>query len=212
MASTSDPVAAPGWIGRHLRQLHAWMATEVDEPDRWPNQPDALLPGQRPGAGGPLRPPGILVVDDNPVNLLLATAMLEDRGITPLLAADGAEAVALALELPLELVLMDLQMPLLDCYEATRQIRRLERELGRARLPIVAFTASTQLDAQRLQACEFDGVLHKPCEEQALLDCLRRWSVTAAAWLATAEARHPGAAAPAASVRPAHLAIGAETR
>ncbi|WP_290891315.1 response regulator [Arenimonas sp.] len=212
MASTSEPVAAPGWIGRHLRQLHAWIATEADDPDRRPTEPHALLPGQRPGASGPPRPPGILVVDDNPVNLLLATAMLEDRGITPLLAADGAEAVALALELPLDLVLMDLQMPLLDGFGATRQIRRLERELGRARLPIVAFTASTQLDAQRLQACEFDGVLQKPCEEQALLDCLRRWSVTAGAWLATADAGHPGSAVTAATGRPAHWATGAETR
>src|SRR5262245_23890594 len=72
--------------------------------------------------------PLVLVVDDNPVNLEVASQMLHCCGIKPLLANDGVEAVALACELRLDLILMDLTMPVLDGFEATAQIRRFEQE------------------------------------------------------------------------------------
>lgn len=159
MGVTSGLVqASDGWFAPLLRRWRrAWAA---DAPCAAP------------------APPRVLVVDDNPVNLMLASAMLAEHGIQPMLAADGAEAVALALELPVDFILMDLQMPVLDGYEATRQIRRFEREQGHARVPIVAYTACIDIDVQVLQACEFDGVLRKPCDSAELLACLQRGHCT----------------------------------
>ena len=127
----------------------------------------------------------VLVVDDNPLNLMLASEMLLSFGLTPMLAADGAEAVALACEVRLDLILMDLQMPVLDGFAATQQIRRLERELRRARVPIVAYTSSAP-GLKVLQRVGIDDLLDKPCGRAALQACLERWcpvisSVAAAA-------------------------------
>lgn len=115
-----------------------------------------------------------LVADDNPVNLILASEMLEYFGFQSVLAADGAQAVAIAANNRFDLILMDLQMPVLDGLGATRQIRRSEREQVRTRVPVVAFTSVSG------NRCQFSGhgmddVLEKPCELQAMRDCLLRW-------------------------------------
>jgi len=120
--------------------------------------------------------PLILVVDDNPVNRTLAGELLSCWGMKPLLAADGAEAVALACELRLDLILMDLQMPAPDGFAATAQIRRFEREHGRRRVPVVAYTSATEsADQPRLRDSGIDDVLHKPADAQAIRDCVTRW-------------------------------------
>lgn len=116
----------------------------------------------------------VLVVDDNPSNLLLVSEQLSCFGITPLLAADGAEAVALASELRLDLILMDLQMPVLDGLAATREIRISELAHQRQRVPVMAFTSSAPALAV-LQDCGVDSLLEKPCDHNALQDCLQRW-------------------------------------
>ena len=66
----------------------------------------------------------LAAVDDDPVNRTLASELLSCCGVKPLLAASGAEAVALARELRLDLILMDLRMPVPDGFAATAQIRR----------------------------------------------------------------------------------------
>ena len=116
----------------------------------------------------------VLVVDDNPVNLMLASEMLLTFGLRPMVAADGAEAVALANEVRLDLILMDLQMPVLDGIAATRQIRRLERELHRARVPVVAYT-STAPALRMLHDAGIDDLLDKPCDRAELQICMERW-------------------------------------
>jgi CheY-like chemotaxis protein len=116
----------------------------------------------------------VMVADDNPLNLMLASEMLSQFGIEPLLAADGAEAVLLASKLHLDLILMDLQMPVLDGQGATRRIRRLEQEQARERVPVVAYTSLSGRWAQ-LSAHGFDDALDKPCEALAMRDCLVRW-------------------------------------
>ena len=116
----------------------------------------------------------VMVVDDNPVNLMLASEMLLSFGLSPMLAADGAEAVALACEVRLDLILMDMQMPVLDGIAATRQIRRLEREHRRSRVPVVAYT-STAPTLRLLQDAGIDDVLDKPCNRAELQACLECW-------------------------------------
>jgi len=120
--------------------------------------------------------PRILVVDDCPVNQLLVAALLWRWGITPLVAADGAEAVALACGQDFDLILMDLQMPVLDGLTATRQLRRFEVEHACPRTPVVAYTSSPfGVDAALLQACGLDASLDKPCNAGSLEECLTRW-------------------------------------
>jgi two-component system, sensor histidine kinase len=126
----------------------------------------------------------VLVVDDNPVNLMVASEMLSAWGIDALLAADGAEAVAIAGESQLDLILMDLQMPVLDGLASARQIRDVEREFTGRRVPIVAYTTSSPTN-ELLQAVGIDGVLSKPCDARELQGCLTRWCApSAGAWLA----------------------------
>jgi len=120
--------------------------------------------------------PLILVVDDDPVNRTLASEILSCWGVKPLLAAGGAEAVALAHELRLDLILMDLRMPETDGFAATAQIRRFEREHGRRRVPVVAYTSATvSAEEPRLRDSGIDAVLHKPADAQALRACVARW-------------------------------------
>ena len=116
----------------------------------------------------------VLVVDDNPVNLMFMSALLEVRGIVPWLAADGAEALALACELHFDLILMDLQMPILDGLDASAAIRRFEAETARPAVPVLAYT-SLSPGAHLLKAHGINGSLPKPCSDQELEDCLVRW-------------------------------------
>jgi two-component system, sensor histidine kinase and response regulator len=120
--------------------------------------------------------PLVLVVDDNPVNLMVASALLSPMGIKPLLAADGAQAVALACELRLDLILMDLQMPVLDGFAATARIRRFERENSRARVPVVAYTSHlVSGDLSRLRESGIFAVLDKPGDARTIHQCVMRW-------------------------------------
>lgn len=116
----------------------------------------------------------VLVVDDSAVNRLLASELLRSFSLSPILAADGAEAVALASALRLDLILMDLQMPVLGGLAATRQIRQFERTYQQARVPVVAYTSSAPA-LQVLHECGIDGLLEKPCNADALRYCLQEF-------------------------------------
>ena len=116
----------------------------------------------------------VLVVDDDPANLECADDLLRGLGITPTLAEDGAKAVALAGARSFDLILMDLQMPLLDGLAATQRIRAAEHERSAARVPVLAYTGCA-LDGKLLRDCGLDGVLDKPCTARELEDCLLRW-------------------------------------
>ena len=118
--------------------------------------------------------PRVLVVDDNPSNRSDVCELLGCWGITPMLAADGAEAVALACGHDFHLILMDLQMPVLDGLAATTQIRRHEREHSGTRAPVVAYTSSS-VSGSVLRDCGLDAVLEKPCDAKTLRDCLLCW-------------------------------------
>ena len=154
--------------------LRSWLQA-------WPNEagPSPEAPSSGVGASdvpgcGPVR---VLVVDDNPVNLMVMSALMASRGLVPMLAADGAEAVALASELKFDLILMDLQMPILDGLGATSAIRRFEAENARPAVPVVAYSSSSS-SAGVLDRHGLNGSLSKPCDDQELEDCLVRWCPT----------------------------------
>lgn len=102
----------------------------------------------------------ILLVEDNAANLELARFLLEAGGHTVLAAEDGAEALRVASAEQPELIVTDLQMPVMDGYELLAQIRADERLRN---LPVVALTAFSMADDQRkVLVAGFDGYLSKP--------------------------------------------------
>lgn len=103
----------------------------------------------------------VLVVDDNPVNRLVAQRMLEKLGCTVECAADGREAVARAGATCFDAILMDCSMPVLDGYAATAEIRRLPG--AHARVRVLAMTAhALEGDREKCLAAGMDGYLQKP--------------------------------------------------
>jgi signal transduction histidine kinase/CheY-like chemotaxis protein len=104
----------------------------------------------------------ILVAEDNRVNQVVAMRLLEKRGHKATVAANGVEAVAAVQREPFDLVLMDVQMPEMDGFEATAMIRKAEIGTGR-HLPIFAMTAHVMKgDAERCRAAGMDGHIPKP--------------------------------------------------
>jgi signal transduction histidine kinase/CheY-like chemotaxis protein len=115
----------------------------------------------------------ILVVEDNPVNQKVAARMLEHRGHKITVAGNGREALAALQAEAFDLVLMDIQMPGMDGFEATAAIRETERDTGKHQ-PIIAMTAHAMKgDEQRCLDAGMDGYLAKPirgAEISAMLD------------------------------------------
>ncbi|MFZ5442413.1 MAG: ATP-binding protein [Myxococcota bacterium] len=123
---------------------------------------------------GPLVRRRVLVAEDNTVNQALARRVLERLGCEVRLAANGREALDAVREQAPDLVLMDCQMPELDGYDATRAIRAWEAETRRARLPIVALTASAFADeVARCLDAGMDDVITKPFKPAQLEAFLR---------------------------------------
>lgn len=121
--------------------------------------------------------PCILVAEDNPVNQLVAQGVLKKRGYDVRMAINGVAAVAQYRRDPegIQLILMDCEMPEMDGFEATRQIRQLERQHNWAPVPIVALTAH-MLDEHRQQGASagMDDFLGKPLDIQLLYSTLER--------------------------------------
>ena len=120
-----------------------------------------------PAASAPPDGPSLLVAEDNPVNQRVAVALLAKRGYRVDLATDGAEAVEMAAGAAYAAILMDCQMPRLDGYQATAEIRRREGD-GR-HVPIIAMTASTMAGArERCLAAGMDDYIGKPMRPEDL--------------------------------------------
>ena len=116
----------------------------------------------------------ILVAEDNSVNRRLATRLLEKRGHSVAVAANGREAVAAIDKESFDLVLMDMQMPEMDGFEATAAIRQKEKLSG-ARLPIVALTAHAMKgDREKCMEAGMDGYLAKPIRPEELDEILEK--------------------------------------
>jgi signal transduction histidine kinase/ligand-binding sensor domain-containing protein/DNA-binding response OmpR family regulator len=152
-AHLTKPVSA--W---ELRQLIcAVLGSEAE--DRRAAEPAAEGLPDDPCAGASRR---ILLAEDNPINQVVAMRMVEKRGHRVTVAANGREAVVAVGREPFDLVLMDVQMPEMDGFEATARIREAEEGTGR-HLPIFAMTAHAMKgDAERCRAAGMDGYLPKP--------------------------------------------------
>jgi CheY-like chemotaxis protein len=118
----------------------------------------------------------VLVVEDNPVNRLIAVEMLRSLGLDAFEAEDGEQALAMLEKYHVDLVLMDLNMPVLDGFGAAQRIREAEAQRNLPRLPIVALTANAyDDDATRAFAAGMDAHLAKPYTRQQLGETLSRW-------------------------------------
>jgi len=116
----------------------------------------------------------ILVADDNAANLKVAVRMVERLGYRADVAGNGSEALHALDRVPYDAVLMDCQMPEMDGYEATREIRRAERD-GR-HVPIIAMTASAMAgDRERCLAAGMDDYISKPVKLHIVAAVLERW-------------------------------------
>jgi two-component system, sensor histidine kinase and response regulator len=117
----------------------------------------------------PLR---ILLAEDNLVNQKLASRLLENQGHMVVVAADGAQALGTLEKQAFDLVLMDAQMPVMDGFECTAAIRRLE-ENTREHIPIIAMTAHAMVgDRQRCLEAGMDGYIAKPVHAHELFETI----------------------------------------
>jgi PAS domain S-box-containing protein len=118
------------------------------------------------------RPLRVLLAEDNAVNQKLAVRLLERRGHAVVIAADGREALAAVEKERFDLVLMDLQMPEMNGFEATAAIRRREESTDR-RIPIIALTANAMAgDREQCLRSGFDEYVSKPIQAQQLFDTI----------------------------------------
>jgi len=115
----------------------------------------------------------VLLVEDNAVNQMVAQAMLVRRGFHVVVAGNGRDGVEIFQRERFDLVLMDIQMPEMDGFEALAAIRGLEEGTGR-RTPVVALTAhALKEDRERCLAAGMDDYLSKPIEASRLFEIIR---------------------------------------
>ncbi|MBI5490271.1 MAG: response regulator [Deltaproteobacteria bacterium] len=200
-------LSSMGLVGAAVRWDQLGISNYISKPIKQSELFDAIVSALagKPGAASP-QPTGpttaapvaafrrdcrILVAEDNPVNRAVVRKMLEKRGYTLLMASNGAEALSALDKHPVDLVLMDVQMPEMGGLEATARIR--EREKGSDRhLPIVAMTAHAMKgDRERCLEAGMDAYVSKPVKVPELLAVLESYFPTAAATLAEAAGSPP---------------------
>ena len=170
-ASASDPVTQADFLAVPVRrsQLRALLMNPCQAPEPQdnvktaPKTEDALPRGR------------ILIAEDNPINARLAALLLEKLGYSTDWAKDGAAAIECFKAQSYTAILMDCQMPVVDGYEATRRIRKLERlkKWQRSRVRVIATTASAlPEERQRCLAAGMDEYLSKPYSEEQLSSAL----------------------------------------
>ncbi len=116
----------------------------------------------------------VLLVEDNPLNQEVALAMLAHFGVKTTLATNGATALQLAQQRPFDVVLMDMQMPIMDGLAATRAIRELPTL---RQLPIIAMTANAMAsDRQKCLDAGMNDHLGKPIDPEELLGKIMKWT------------------------------------
>ncbi len=173
------------WLTRPEQESPPWAQNVMMWPVRSAALEAAVMSITRPGYASKAfaarglswrSPPGtkVLVVEDNPVNQIVAQSILEDLGLSVSIAENGERALEILCNAQFDIVLMDCQMPVMDGFEATRRLRAREAAGGR-RTPILALTAQA-LDGDE-EACRragMDDYLTKPIERRLLIAKLER--------------------------------------
>ncbi len=186
--------ASSGLRGDAALAREAGFAAYLPKPMTAETLRDCLtrLVGGAPGGGGELitvhsmseakgPPLRLLVVDDNPLNRRIASVLLTRAGHEVIDASSGGEALARLADGPVDLVLMDVQMPEMDGLEATRRIRALA-DPARAGVPIVAVTANAlRADEERCRQAGMNGYVTKPLDGAGLIATVERFGRAAAA-------------------------------
>ncbi|GHT13428.1 hypothetical protein FACS1894170_09410 [Planctomycetales bacterium] len=118
----------------------------------------------------------VLIAEDNKINQIVIGEILKNAEVSYEVVANGEEAFAQVKTGKFNIVLMDCQMPILDGYDASRQIRIWEEETRRKRIPIIALTANaTMEDETRCLAAGMDAYCSKPVEPQRVIELLQEW-------------------------------------
>ena len=128
------------------------------------------------GAAAPAwsHPPMVLIAEDSQINQIVATRVLERCGCRVKVVGDGGDALRALAADRFDAVLMDCQMPGMDGYEATRELRR--REQGARHTPVIAMTAHAMTgDRERCLDAGMDDYISKPVRHSDLAEMLRRW-------------------------------------
>ncbi|MCC5096986.1 ATP-binding protein [Xanthomonas campestris] len=156
--------------------LRALVLPPEAKPSVAPTLASAMIPEPLPPPVAHARDVRILLVEDNPVNLLVAQKLLGVLGFEADTATDGEAALSSMESARYDMVFMDCQMPVLDGYAATRRWRAMETESGGRPIPIVAMTANAMAgDRERCLAAGMDDYLSKPVAREQLDACLQRW-------------------------------------
>lgn len=122
------------------------------------------------------KPHRILIAEDNDVNRVLAQDILEFLGFVVHAVENGEQALQVARQQPFDLILMDCQMPLVDGFEATRRIRKVETEAGSTKTPIVALSGYPSAEGrENCLAAGMDDYLQKPFSVCELKEMITKW-------------------------------------
>jgi CheY-like chemotaxis protein len=140
---------------------------------------ERIMPSVAAGSG-PLAPIRILLAEDNRVNQVLAVRLLEKQGHYVTVVENGAKAIEALDRNTFDVVLMDLQMPQMDGFEATRLIRQREHE-WRRHIPVIAMTAHAMKgDEEKCLEAGFDGYLSKPVDPELMFKAV--YAASRAQW------------------------------
>ncbi|MDB5423918.1 MAG: sensor histidine kinase/response regulator, partial [Phenylobacterium sp.] len=116
----------------------------------------------------------VLAAEDNAVNQLVIRTLLQQAGIEPVMVGDGMQALEAWEREPWDLILMDVQMPVMDGPTATQEIRRREAALGRAATPVIALTANAMShQIAEYRAAGIDAIVAKPIDIAQLLSVMQ---------------------------------------
>ncbi len=158
---------------------------ESDTTETNASMPDTVLPMlpetasecQKPVDSTPPKNPRILLVEDNIINQQVATAMLTKLAYTVDISVNGLEAIEALKKKPYALVIMDLQMPHMGGFEATKNIRKPETGVLNPNIPVIALTANaTKEDRENCLKAGMNDFITKPVMMQVLQELLQKWA------------------------------------